>query len=157
MENVFDKRAIHRVKMSAPAKELLKLGLLKSPVLDYGCGHGLDGEYLNCMGFQVTSYDPVYRPIEVTGKFKTILCIYVLNIIKEQQEKEIITQLKKLLENDGVAFLAVRRDWRNMKNYRCNQCTSLQVKCRAQRLVYLDLPIICENRNFCIYKMTKTV
>lgn len=132
--------AIARKTLSAPAKRLVKLGLISGRVLDYGCGRGKDAEILNCEG-----YDPYYFPTKPRGKFDTILCSYVLNVLTEESRQEVIDSIKRLLKSGGSAYISVRRDTKNFN------------RLDRQFNVQLDLPTVYSNSSFCIYKLVSSV
>lgn len=129
--------AIKRVKISAPTKHLLDQDLINGNVLDYGCGYGFDAVSL---GFDL--YDPYFFPRRPDKKFDTIICNYVLNVVEKKYINWIIKDIESLLNNNGFAFITVRRDIGNTK---------------TQRDVRLNLPILFEKKgNFCIYQTFKT-
>ncbi|MHA2069409.1 MAG: methyltransferase domain-containing protein, partial [Candidatus Thorarchaeota archaeon] len=55
--------AVRRNKPSAPLKFLLKHGLIKGRILDYGCGRGDDCKHLYTTHDYVVGYDPYFQPI----------------------------------------------------------------------------------------------
>ena len=77
--------AIERKKVSAPMKFLEDEGHLEGRVLDYGCGRGFDAGALG-----LESYDPYFFPEVPKGKFDTITCNYVLNVVDEETEAYLI-------------------------------------------------------------------
>jgi hypothetical protein len=77
------KTAITRKKLSKPARYLKDNELLRGRVLDYGCGRGGDTERIGCEG-----YDPHFRPEQPVGKFDTIMCNFVLNVIESPKAIE---------------------------------------------------------------------
>jgi diadenosine tetraphosphate (Ap4A) HIT family hydrolase len=99
-----------RVNMSLPAKILLEKGVLKGRVLDFGCGLGKDVELLKQKGFDITGYDPFYFPELPTGKFDTIICFYVLNILLPIEQATVLMDVSHFLKETGTAFFSVRRD-----------------------------------------------
>ena len=115
---------------SFPTRELLRRGLIKGRVLDFGCGLGLDGKFLRDKGFEVADYDPYYAPDYPSGQFATILCIYVLNVLLPEEQSHVLMAVSELLSRDGRAFFAVRRDIKHngfrthaqakVKVYQCN-------------------------------------
>jgi len=131
--------ALSRGKISTPTRWLKENNLLKGRVLDYGCGRGKDAKVL---GFD--KYDLFWWPKRPTGKYDTIICNYVLNVVTEDVEKEILKDVKSLLKPDGKAYFSVRRDCR----------TGQTSKKTYQRIVDMDLPIIKKSsRQFVIYVM----
>ncbi len=128
------KTAISRRSMSAPAQRLRKLDLIRGRVLDYGCGQGKDVEELGCAG-----YDPHFSPKMPRGRFDTILCTYVLNVLPEDEAQTVVEDVVSRLKPGGRAFFSVRRDMTG--------CADIQ------RLVTLDLPVEVEKKGrFCIYR-----
>ena len=95
--------------ISFPAQIMLKQNLLVGRVLDFGCGLGKDVKLLQQQGFDVAGYDPYYFPEYPQGKFDTILCFYVLNVLFEQTQIEVLMQVSQLLNSSGRAYYAVRR------------------------------------------------
>lgn len=137
--------AISRKKASAPLRFLQDNKLLKGTVLDYGCGKGADGRYLTSNGYTSMSYDPYWNPINLSGlKFDTILCTYVLNVVDEKSEDEILSAIKNLLAEGGEAFISVRRDIKK----------DGPTTRGFQRTVNLNLEVVKENSGFCIYKLS---
>ena len=74
-------------------------------ILDYGCGKGFDADY-----YGLEKYDPHYFPeFPTTGKlYDFIFCNYVLNVVEEHIEADIINKMSSLLLPEGRAFLSVR-------------------------------------------------
>jgi len=105
MEDKSHLTAITRKRVSTPCNWLSKKELLKGRCLDYGCGKGKDADTLG-----MEKYDPYHFPQLPTGKFDTITCIYVLNVVQERERSEILRNISKYLAVGGKAYLAVRRD-----------------------------------------------
>ena len=61
-------------------------------------------------GYDITGYDYYYRPEYPDGKFDTILCNYVLNVLEPYAQAEVMMNVTNLLAPTGTAFFAVRRD-----------------------------------------------
>ena len=97
--------AITRTSISGPTRYLSSQGLIKGRVLDYGCGKGFDADTLG-----IEKFDPNWCPALPKGKFDTIICNYVLNVVEPSEVKAIIAKVKKLLRCHGVAYFSVRRD-----------------------------------------------
>ena len=93
-------------------KYLEKSGLIRSPVLDFGSGHGEDAKWLRSKGYQVREYDPNFDGVSEMpdGKYNTVLCTYVLNVLPKNQEAKIVKQVMARLRPNGDAFFAVRGD-----------------------------------------------
>ena len=139
------KTAISRKTASAPLRFLEKNGYLKGSVLDYGCGKGADHKHLVEMKYNANSYDPYWNPVNLEGtKYDTILCTYVLNVVDEKTQADILSSIKSLLNKNGEAFLSVRRDVKK------DGPTSKGF----QRNVILDLEVIKSNSGFCIYRLS---
>jgi hypothetical protein len=141
------KTAIYRYfDFTAPTKFLLKNKYIKRNydgcLLDFGCGKSFDADLLD--GFK---YDPYYEPSScIRMTYDYILCSYVLNVLLKKDESKILKQIKLLLNKNGIAYITVRR------NIKKEGYTS---KGTYQRNVILNLPIIKENRDYCIYKLSK--
>lgn len=100
-----------RQKASAPARWLSQNGLIKHRALDYGCGKGQDAKSYN-----LNKYDPEFYPIPPEGKYKTIICTYVLNTLPFKVDAErVLQEIWELLDIDGVAYVTVRRDNKALK------------------------------------------
>jgi len=99
-----------RDRPSFPTRKLLGLGHIEGRVLDYGCGHGADIDFLRKKGFEVEGYDPHYAPARPKGTFDTILCHYVLNVLLQREQTDVLTDVSELLRPTGTAFYSVRRD-----------------------------------------------
>ena len=82
MKDTSYKTAITRKKFSKPTKWLIcnRALLAETPhhCLDYGCGKGLDADFL-----EMDAYDPYYRPhgLLLERKYNVIVCNYVINVI----------------------------------------------------------------------------
>ena len=134
------KTAITRTKPSAPTKWLKKNGYLRGKILDYGCGKGFDCTWLECDG-----YDPYYKPETPTGKYDTILCNYVLNVISScEVRQQVLDIIQNLLALDGTAYVAVRR------GSGLNGYTKI---CTYQTTIKLKLPVFHETSSYAIYEM----
>jgi ATP adenylyltransferase len=91
---------------------LLSQQLIQGRVLDFGCGYGADVAFLRRRGFEVSGYDPYYAPQPPQGKFDTILCLHVLDVLLPEERAHVLMAVSELLHPEGVAFFAVRRDVR---------------------------------------------
>jgi hypothetical protein len=141
-ENHSYRTAIKRNALSLPARWLYKNGYVcaGNTVLDYGCGRGNDCDMLGWDG-----YDPHWRPYGQLKPHKTIVSIYVANVLVDYEVKAYLSGIKANLKKGGVAYIAVRRDikkdgWTTRDTYQTNRI--------------LDLPVIYEKKGaFVIYKM----
>ena len=89
--------AIRQTTLSAPTRYLLQHGMLKGRILDFGCGFGFDADELKCQGYDIIGYDYYYRPEYPDGKFDTILCNYVLDVLEPQWAKDAMCQMAENL------------------------------------------------------------
>ena len=133
------KTAITRKFLSAPMRYLNDQDLLAGRCLDYGCGKGFDADTLNIDGF-----DPYHRPTEPIGKFDTITCNYVLNVIPNEDERQaVVDSVRSLLADGGKAYISVRNDRVELQGW--------TKRGTWQGLVYLDLPIVKSSPRFRMY------
>jgi diadenosine tetraphosphate (Ap4A) HIT family hydrolase len=102
--------AIRRTELSVPTRYLLNQGLLKGRILDFGCGLGYDTDELRRRGFDIIGYDNYYRTDYPQGKFDTIICNYVLNVLEPYDQAVVLMSISNLLSSKGIAYFAVRRD-----------------------------------------------
>lgn len=88
-EIVRHRTAIKRYDLSKPVKQLLERGLLKKndTFFDYGCGHGMDVEALQHLGYQASGWDPAFRPNAAKTPAAVVNLGYVLNVIEEPAER----------------------------------------------------------------------
>lgn len=131
--------AIVRKKPSLPMVFLSNNGLLLGDVLDYGCGRGFDVDF-----FGIDGYDPYWEVgIKKDKKYDTIVCNYVLNVVSEEEQKKIISDIRSLLKPEGKAYFTVRRDIK--KDYKVGNY--------VQRVVILnDALSILKTKGFEIYE-----
>ena len=102
--------AIKRTDFSVPTRYLMQHNLLRGKILDFGCGFGFDTDELKKQGFDIIGYDYYYRPDFPEGKFDTIFCNYVLNVLEPYAQAEVLMNVANLLSPKGTAYFAVRRD-----------------------------------------------
>jgi len=134
------KTAIKRQLVSAPARYLWKNRLIIGRALDFGCGHGKDAS-----AYSMERYDPHYFPARPTGRFDTIVCTYVLNVLPSDKATEIISEIRALLKPDGRGYITVRRDLRRDGFTRNGT---------FQRNVVLEFPVLIERKGaFAIYEV----
>ena len=137
-----EKTAMRRRAISVPVRYLRLKELLVGRVLDYGCGRGFDADAL-----KIERYDPHYAPKMPGGKFDTIVCNYVLNVVRPEQVDEIVKDIRGRLRSGGVAYFNVRRDIKR---------EGVTKSGTFQNDVKLDLPVEIEKSGrFAIYRMKK--
>jgi hypothetical protein len=90
--------AIERIHLSFPAQFLLSQNLLQGKILDFGCGFGNDVKLLRQKGFDIAGYDPHYFPEYPHGKFDTIICFYVLNVLFSEEQANVLMEVSHLLK-----------------------------------------------------------
>jgi ubiquinone/menaquinone biosynthesis C-methylase UbiE len=142
--------AIKRDGPSLPCRRLWYHDKIKGPViLDYGCGHGADMVFLRYSGGfeRCWGWDPNHFPASYykARKYDTILCTYVLNVVRRKMQRPILDEIKRLLKKDGVAYITVRADVE----------TGVTSKGTYQRKVKLPYEKVWENQSFVTYKVTK--
>jgi DNA phosphorothioation-associated putative methyltransferase len=81
--------AIKRYDLSKPVKQLLQRNLLRKDetFFDYGCGHGMDVEGLQHLGYSASGWDPALRPNDAKLEADVVNLGYVLNVIEEPAER----------------------------------------------------------------------
>ncbi len=87
-------------------------------------------KFLKTKGYDITGYDPHYAPNYPTGRFDTILCHYVLNVLLPEEQVAVLMAVSELLQPSGKAYFTVRRDIKrtgfrvhpkyDQKIYQCN-------------------------------------
>lgn len=142
------KTAMRRKAPSAPAKWLQEAGLLRSPVLDYGCGYGRDVDYLRSCGLEAMGFDPWYRPTDVhlVKRFATVLVSYVFNVVPPRLDDGIWSAVRAVLADDGVAYATVRRDLPPRGGLGAGAW---------QRNVSFDFDVVRETGKHAIYRVTR--
>ncbi len=135
--------AVARSAPSSPVKWLAERNKVRPGpgTLDFGCGRGVDAEW-----FKWDKYDPHFFPEYPRKKYTCVVCIYVLNVVSLETEKKIIRQVRALLDKNGVAYFAVRRD-AGMVLHRPSGY--------KQRYVKLGFPVLREHRQYCLYEMRR--
>lgn len=142
--------AIKRNKLSAPVQKLLENKLFgkSGAILDLGCGRGEDVKLLKKKGYNTIGYDPNWEPNEEVWnkKYDTILCTYVFCVLPHTIRYELLNKMKNNLKDGGRAYISVRRDIIRMTKTK---------KGTTQYPVFLNLPKVFNNSQFCIYELTK--
>jgi DNA phosphorothioation-associated putative methyltransferase len=81
--------AIKRYDLSRPIKIALERGLIQKrhTLFDYGCGHGMDIEALQGLGYTISGWDPAFRPKAPKTEADIVNLGYVLNVIENPRER----------------------------------------------------------------------
>lgn len=140
--------AKERETLSFPAKLLLNRKFLSGDVLDFGCGFGKDVELLKEKGFNIVGYDKHYFPKYPIKKFDTIICFYVLNVLMQEEQANVLIEVSHLLKPSGKAFFAVRRDiqYEGFRTHKVHQKQTYQCN------VKLAYKSVFKNENCEIYE-----
>ncbi len=106
------------------------MGLLQGDILDFGCGFGKDVELLCQQGFAVEGYDKHYQPKYPDKNYDTIICFYVLNVLKPEEQSKVLMEISALLKATGKAYFAVRRDlvYEGFRIHKIHQKPTYQTK-----------------------------
>ena len=98
-------------KLSAPIERVIELGLLEpsQSVFDYGCGQGLDIQYLRERGFEVEGWDPYWRAGDPLVESDVVVLNFVVDCIWDLMERRKALQQAWLLATDYL-MVTVRRD-----------------------------------------------
>ena len=119
-ENKSHLTAIHRKGPSVPCAWLVRSGLVKGHVLDWGCGRGADADFLRSELFHVFDYDPHFQSVlPPTGdKFDTVLCTYVLNVIPDYFARaQVVTDILPYMERGAWLYVAIRAREEELQGY----------------------------------------
>lgn len=140
--------AKEREYLSFPAKFLLNKKLLVGDVLDFGCGFGKDVELLEAKGINIVGYDNHYFPKYPAKKYDTIICFYVLNVLMQEEQANVLMEVSQLLKPTGKAYFAVRRDlqYEGFRTHKVHQKPTYQCN------VKLGYKSIFKNENCEIYE-----
>lgn len=130
--------AIVRKSPPAPLSWLKSRGLIRGRALDYGCGRNT--------WYGMHGYDPYWRPNRITGQFDTIVCNYVLNVVPEKTQRDILHRIRGLLAPGGSAYISVRRDLPR---------TGAVGRGTFQRYVTLRLPSVRKTTGYEIYLLKR--
>ena len=148
--------AIEREYWSFPTRYLWKNKLLKGRILDFGCGYGKDVEKLQQRGLNVEGYDPYYQPKYPQGKFDTIICFYVLNVLFPEAQEQVIMAISQLIKSTGKVYFAVRRDLKTegfRKHYIHKKLTYQRTVKLPFKSIYIDE--YCEIYEYIHYNQNK--
>lgn len=102
--------AKQRMSLSFPVRWLWQNGLLKGRILDFGCGFGSDVKLLYEKDMDICGYDKHFFPEKPKGRFDTIICSYVLNVLQPDEQPYVLMDICEMLNKSGIAYYVVRRD-----------------------------------------------
>ena len=138
------KTALNRALPSVPARRLAEDGFLAGRLLDYGSGRGQDAR-----SYGMDQWDPHYHPRRPQGKFDTVTCTYVLNVIEQPDERaHVLRDIRRLLKPGGKAYITVRNDRKALRG-RTSRGT-------WQGLIRLDLPVLYRTGDYVTYKLEES-
>ena len=132
--------AIRRSTVSFGAGWLVKGGYVKGRVLDFGCGYGFEADH-----FGWEAFDPYYRQRHLEGKYDTIICNHVLNMLTRGSREQSIRTIQGLLAPHGAAFLIVPRN--------IPVTGKVALRKRIQNYVVWTLPSLYQDKKLEIYRM----
>lgn len=137
--------ACPRRKPSVPMRWLEKHNLLVGYMLDYGCGRGYDAQHYG-MQFVDPNWFPDVPFDNRDNIYDTIVCNYVLNVVTKEVQDFIISEIKRMLRPDGIAYITVTR----------HISEDTQGKGCVQRFIELDLPVLRKvTGHMVMYEMRK--
>lgn len=81
-----------RSEASRPIRIAVEHGVVErdKSFLDYGCGRGVDVDWLASMGWRARGWDPVHRPATRRTKSDAVALTYVINVIEDPAEREAV-------------------------------------------------------------------
>lgn len=132
--------AIRRETVSKTAQFLQEHRLLRGRVLDYGCGFGLDADQ-----FGWEAFDPHYRQKVPEGRFDTIVCNHVANMLTRESRRKLFQAIQALLTAQGRAYISVSR--------KIPKAGKLALRKRIQNYVVLTLPSVYCDDELEIYRL----
>src|SRR5262249_31403919 len=132
--------AIRRETVSRTAQFLDCQRLLRGRVLDYGCGFGLDADQ-----FGWEAFDSYYRQKLPEGRFDTIACNHVANMLTRANRRELFGAIQALLAVEGKAYVSVSR--------KIPREGKIALRKRIQNYVVLTLPSAFCDEELEIYRL----
>lgn len=99
-------------------------------ILDAGCGHGRDAEYLSKLGFGVVGIDLSYKLLDIARKKAQKASFYLMDMrklgfhnnsfdaiwacasflhIPKKEAKQTLKEFHRVLKNTGMIFISVKR------------------------------------------------
>lgn len=134
--------AIRRETVSKTAQILHDRGLLRGRILDYGCGFGFDADH-----FGWEAFDPRYRQKSPQGKFDTIVCNHVANMLTRGSRQRLWKAITDLLAAEGSAYVSVSR--------KIPLVGKMGIRKRIQNHVVLTLPSVFRDDELEIYRLRR--
>jgi len=150
MQDKSKNTAISRTSPSKPIRTLVKNKKLNGYILDYGCGRGIDVQYLNQIdGIKCYGYDIYYQPtLPTRSYYDVILCTYVLNVINQVNIREALIKHIFSLTSVGKKIIittrttkeinkcAKQRNWTNHLDGYLTKSGTFQKGYTGQELIY---------------------
>lgn len=105
--------AIGRKALPGPTRWLFNNARIKGKVLDYGCGrcHSVNNQHFKADGFDPHfEFDQTDASVINSRKYDTIICNYVLCVLREEERQTVLRSIQSLLSVKGIAYIAVRND-----------------------------------------------
>lgn len=132
--------AIRRETVSKTALFLDEHRLLRGRILDYGCGFGLDADH-----FGWEAFDPYYRQKPPEGRFDTIVCNHVANMLTRDSRQNLFRAIQVLLAFQCKAYISVSR--------KVPRVGKIAMRKRIQNYVVLTLPSVFYDDELEIYRL----
>lgn len=147
--------AITRKSVPVPVDWLIRQNLIQGDVLDFGCGKcaNINNQIFGKLEgvTSISNFDPFFEnnPDVLNRQYDIILCTYVLCILPESEEVNLLKQIQTCLKPGGTAYITVRKDIPK-------QGHGISKRNTFQRDVNLNLNIVKKRNRFAIYQLTKT-
>ena len=106
--------AMHTTRASYPTRWAEEKNLIKSNVMDWGCGKGRDSNWLESLNYNVISYDPFFKPNPSPAEIdfssvKTVLLNYVLNVIETDSERKfLLNEIYRYVSPETTLIVSAR-------------------------------------------------
>jgi len=88
----------------------------REPVYDWGCGFGCDVAWLRSQGLDAVGWDPVWnndpaiRLSACAGRFPVVLCVTVLNVLPDPEDRyQLLDDLCRFTPPGGVVFVSTHQ------------------------------------------------
>jgi len=108
--------AMHIQRASFPTRWAEEKKIIKSTVVDWGCGRGRDTNWLISLNYDVLSYDPFFKPSPSPQEIdfssvNTVLLNYVLNVIESDNERRtLLNDIYSYVYNGTILIVSARSE-----------------------------------------------